>query len=342
MPVDKFTIQSDFPPASYDQWRALADADLQGSPFEQKLVTHTYEGIDIQPLYTRRDQRAEPDAEGFPGFPPFVRGSHVLGCSQTGWDLRQEYAHAELSTANQAILDDLQGGVTSLLLRLDQAARAGLDPDDRRATDWVGRDGLAAYHRDDLAAALQNVDLTAVEITLDAGAAFLPAAALLAALWQQRDITPGQARGSFNADPLGVLAQDGQLPIATHTAMSLLADLANWTARTYAHVTAVAVDTSPYHHAGATAAQDIACGLATGVSYLRAMEAGGMPIDDAARQILFRFSVGTHHFLSIAKLCAIRKLWWRVVQACGGSPAAGGRDSMSERANGFSHNAIPM
>ena len=52
----EFTLKGDFPPASYDEWRALAEADLNGAAFEQKLVSHTYEGIDLQPLYTRRDR----------------------------------------------------------------------------------------------------------------------------------------------------------------------------------------------------------------------------------------------------------------------------------------------
>ena len=48
-----------------------------------------------------------------------------------------------------------------------------------------------------------------------------------------------------------------------------------------------------------------------------------MTIDAAARQILFRMGLGTHHFLAIAKLRAARRLWARVVEACGGSPTAG-------------------
>src|SRR5205823_13270715 len=56
MLAPEFTLRDDFPPAAYDEWRALAEADLQGASCEQKLVTHTYEGIDIQPVYTRRDR----------------------------------------------------------------------------------------------------------------------------------------------------------------------------------------------------------------------------------------------------------------------------------------------
>jgi methylmalonyl-CoA mutase len=324
----EFTLQDDFPPADYDEWRKLAEADLQGASFEQRLVTHTYEGIDIQPVYTRRDRPGESDPDGFPGLPPFVRGARPLGAVQTGWDLRQEHAHPDLAVTNQAILDDLQGGVTSLLLRLDLAARNGRDPDDPEADAWAGRDGLMVYHVEDLDRALAGVHLHMIGVTLEAGAAFLPAAGILAALWRRRGVTPDQARGAFNADPLAVLVRDGQLPMPAETALAQMAELAAWTAENYPHVTAVRVGTASYHHAGATAAQDVAFGLATGVEYLRAMTAGMNPaarldVDAAARQVLFSISVGTHHFLAIAKLRAARRLWAQVVAACGGSAAAG-------------------
>jgi methylmalonyl-CoA mutase len=322
MLAPEFTLGDDFPPVRYDEWRKLAEADLEGAPFEQKLITHTYEGIDVQPVYTRTDWPAETDPDGFPGLPPFVRGGSPLGAVQTGWDLRQEHAHPDPAVTNLAILDDLQGGVTSLLLRLDVAARNGLDADDPAATELAGRDGLMAYHADDLDAALANVHLDMVGLTLEAGAAFLPAAAAVVALWRRRGVGPEQARGAFNADPLAVLARDGQLPMPVNVALALMADLAAWTAKNYAQVTAVRVGTAPYHHAGATAAQDVAFGMATAVEYLRAMTKAGLDVDMAARQILFSISLGTHHFLAVAKLRAARRLWARVVEACGGTPAA--------------------
>jgi methylmalonyl-CoA mutase len=107
------------------------------------------------------------------------------------------------------------------------------------------------------------------------------------------------------------------------TALASLADLAKWTAWNYPNVTAVGVDTSPYHDAGATAAQDIAIGTATGVEYLRAMTGSELDVDTAARQILFRIGIGTHHFLAIAKLRAARRLWSRVVEASGGASNSG-------------------
>jgi methylmalonyl-CoA mutase len=323
MPDVDFNLKDDFPPASYEQWRAFAEADLKGASFQQKLVTHTYEGIDIQPLYTRRDELGPREAAGLPGEPPFVRSSRPLGAVADGWDLRQEHVHPDLTDANHAIIEDLEGGVTSIELRLDSAARDGLDPDDPATAQTAGRDGLMAYSLADLDGALAGVRLELVGISLDAGAAFLPAAALLVALWQRRGLAANQVRGAFNADPWGVLAREGELPYSPLAARKLLADLAAWTAKNYPRATAVGADTSAYHAAGATAAQDVAFAIATGVEYLRGMTEGGLDIDSAARQILFKFSLGTHHFLAISKLRAARRLWSRVVYACGGSPAAG-------------------
>jgi methylmalonyl-CoA mutase len=237
--------------------------------------------------------------------------------------LRQEYLHPDLVQSNREITADLAGGVTSLLLRFDFGARSGFDPDDGRAVELAGRDGLMVYHLEDLAQLLRGVDLAATPIALEAGAAFLPTAALLVAHWRRAGIAPDQARGAFNADPLAVLARDGELPIPIEDALAQMAELAVWTARHCPHATSVRVGSAPYHHAGATAVQDIAFAVATGIDYLRSMEAAGLTVESAARQILFSFSLGTHHFLAIAKLRAARLLWSRVVEACGGSAAAG-------------------
>ena len=99
-------------------------------------MKHTYEGIEIQPLYTRRDQVGDGDPLGLPGMPPFARGTQPLGAVLTGWDLRPEYAHPDLEVTNQAVLDDLAGGATSLLLRLDDAACRALIPIKMRRQSW--------------------------------------------------------------------------------------------------------------------------------------------------------------------------------------------------------------
>ncbi|MEQ9454882.1 MAG: methylmalonyl-CoA mutase family protein [Phycisphaeraceae bacterium] len=321
----ELSLSDDFPAVDHATWQALVEKDLAGAPFEKKLITHTYEGIDLKPVYIESDWPAAQQPADFPGLAPFTRGSSPVGSAACGWDIRQQHDHPDLETANSLILDDLEKGVTSLQLRLDVAARRGQGPDNATDHDHLGRDGLMVYSLADLEALLAGVHVNMIAIALEAGSAFLPASALLAACWDNKNIPPDKARGAFNADPLAVLARDGELPSSLDTTLTQMADLAVWTSKRYPLVRSVRVGTAPYHHAGATAAQDLGLSMATAVTYLRTLTDAGLDINAAAKQLLFSIGLGTNFFLAIAKLRAARRLWARVLEAANAdtSPEAG-------------------
>ncbi|MEO5373520.1 MAG: methylmalonyl-CoA mutase subunit beta [Alphaproteobacteria bacterium] len=320
MSEEKLAFAGEFPAASYDEWRGAVDKALKGAPFEKRLVTKLYEGITIQPVYTRTDWPSEGDPSGFPGVMPFTRGGSATGAD--GWDIGQEHAHPDLKTSNAAILVDLERGATSVVIRFDQAARAGLDADAAAAESLAGQDGVMVYSVACFDKLMDKVLVDLVPVSLEAGAQFLPAAALLSGLWKTRGVAADKAQGAFNADPLGALAATGALPVSVDAALAQMSDLAAYTAKAWPKVTAVAVNTAPYHDAGATEAQDLACSMATGVAYLRAMTAAGMSIDAACRQIVFHYPVGCDFFLTMAKLRAARKMWSRIAESCGASELA--------------------
>lgn len=317
----KLVLSEDFPPVDEATWRAIVEKDLKGAPFEKKLITSTYEGIDLKPVYTESDWNAEQKPGDIPGCYPFTRGSTPLGSVACGWDIRQQQDHPDLEQANALLLQDLAKGVTSLQLRFDVAARKGQGPDTVTDRELLGRDGLMVYTLSDLEALLAGVHPEMIGIALEAGAAFLPAASILAAFWQKKGVADNKARGSFNADPLAVLARDGELPTSLDDSLSQMRDLAAWTSNKYAWVRSVRVGSAPYHHAGATAAQDLGFSMATAVFYLRELTEAGLDIDAAAKQLLFSYGLGTNFFLAMAKLRAARRLWARVLEASGASTA---------------------
>ena len=322
MIAKEFSLGNDFPRIDYLTWRKAVEADLKGAPFEKKMVSRTYEGIDLQPIYTEEIFPTSGDPFGAPGFPPFVRGSQVLGNSLAGWNIRQEHAAPDPAEANAQILDDLRNNVSSIVLRLDAASSAGYDADDQNAADLSGRDGVIISAAADLQRALDQVHLDIAGVWLDAGGAFLPAAALYVTSARLVGVEPDRLKGAFNADPLGALMREGSLAVPLDVDLKQMADLAAWTAANAPLMTAVEVSTSPYHHAGATSAQDLAFLLGTGVEYLRALTAGGLDVNAAAKQITFSASVGCRFYQAIAKIRAARMLWAQVVAACGGDAAA--------------------
>ena len=83
-------LAGDFPAASDDQWMKLLEKVLAGAPFDKKLVSRTYDGLSIRPLYTRADAPAHADPSGLPGGAPFIRGGSVLGSALGGVITQEE------------------------------------------------------------------------------------------------------------------------------------------------------------------------------------------------------------------------------------------------------------
>jgi len=74
------------------------------------------------------------------------------------------------------------------------------------------------------------------------------------------------------------------------------------------------------HDAGGSEVQELAFALAVAVTYLRALEAGGIALDVARTALSFRLSADADQFLTMAKFRALRLLWARVEQSCGLAP----------------------
>jgi methylmalonyl-CoA mutase len=292
---------SPFPPADLDAWRQQVAKDLKGAPLD-KLNLPTQEGFSVPPLRTPSD--VAPDAAGLPGFPPFTRGDAPLGLALTGWDTSLACDIPHPTEANRAILDDLEGGASAVLLEVDPTGRAPR--------------GVAVRDLDDLRAVLEGVRLTDIALDLDAGPGALGVAAALLALWREQGLDASLGlRGSLGLDPLGSLAKVGALPLPVDESIVLGVALADWCAARAPQVRAFAVDTAAYHHAGAPESVDLACAVATGLTYLKMMEGVGLPLDAAFSQLAFRVRLDGRLFMDLAKLRALRQLWGRVATACG-------------------------
>jgi methylmalonyl-CoA mutase len=77
-----------------------------------------------------------------------------------------------------------------------------------------------------------------------------------------------------------------------------------------------------YLEGGGSAVEELAFGMATGVAYLRAMQARGIAVETAVRHLRFQFAIGSQFFMEIAKLRAARLLWSQIVAAFGGDTGA--------------------
>ncbi|MFE2756959.1 methylmalonyl-CoA mutase family protein [Actinosynnema sp. NPDC059335] len=277
-PSGELALAAEFPAADREQWLDLVQGVLRKSGAEYgSLITTTYDGLDVQPLYTADD--GAPDA-GFPGLAPFTRGGRPQG-SVEGWDVRQQHRVAD----REAVTADLENGVTSLWLK-------GLDP--------------ASY--DDV---LADVYLDLAPVVVDAGEDFLEAGRAMLRVWDQRPVLASEVRGNVGADPLGVRARTGR-----PADLAALTDLLGKT-REFPDLRLVVVDGLPFHEAGGSDAQELGASLAAGVAYLRHLTEAGLGVAEAARLLEFRYAATADQFLTIAKFRAARRLWARVTEVAG-------------------------
>ena len=73
--VNQKELLSEFNIPTYEEWKEAAIAALKGAPFEKKLITSTYEDVNLQPIYNVSDRDKIPYlANSLPGEFPYNRG----------------------------------------------------------------------------------------------------------------------------------------------------------------------------------------------------------------------------------------------------------------------------
>jgi methylmalonyl-CoA mutase len=289
--TDELRLAADFPPASHDDWRKLVDGVLKGAPFE-KLVSKTSDGLNIQPIYSRARDAAP------------IAGR----AAAAPWQIMQRIDHPDAAQANAQALHDLENGANGLEL------------------EFAGGPGARGFGIADAAKTTLTRVLDGVVFDAGIGIALNPvlgrdnAGFNLADLVEARGFEPAKTGIRFNYQPLSTMAVRGAATAPwSEMAPPFARMIRELIGRGFKGPFALA-DGRPIHDAGGSEAQELAFALAVAVTYLRALEAGGMPLDIARGAISFRLVADADQFLTMAKFRALRLLWARIEQACGLAP----------------------
>ncbi len=282
--MDDTTLAAAFPAATEAQWRALVDGVLKGADFEKRLVRRTPDGIVVRPLYPPAEAAPQP-GRAAPG----------------RWRVSQRVDHPDPGEANALALTDLDGGADALTLVLAGAP----------AARGFGLPGPQAID-----AALAGVMLPLIGLRLDAGLSGPDAARALLALAKARGDDLSTLDIDLGLDPIAVEAATGTAPSWPGLADLLReVEAQGFTGRTFL------ADARPFHEAGASEALELAAVLSGALATLRALEAGGHELERARAALAFLLVAESDEFLTVAKVRALRRLWARVEEACGLTPA---------------------
>ena len=304
-----------FPPHTHEEWLAKVDQDI-GLPSRQDLTWTTGEGIDVFPLFERRD------LEGLAHMAPGI--SRVLR-EKRSWCIRQLIQAADPGRAAQLAAQALAAGAHELMIRFDRLVRHGADPgtlqDSEADRDLylfeAGQDGCAAYNSTDLARALEHVDLAEVPLAIEAGAASLGVLGMLLHIADDRGTARNGLRIDLGLDPISELVA-GETPGRSAKALLDEGVAAAVFAMPWPGIRPLCVHGSTFHRVGATAADEVGCSMAAAIEYIRALVAAGLDVDAATDSVTLRVQVDTDIVFETARLRATRLLWAKIVQAFGG------------------------
>jgi methylmalonyl-CoA mutase len=289
--TEELTLAAEFPPTSETEWRKLVEAALKGASFEKRLTSQTYDGLRVEPLYPRA-VGASPVGGRTPG---------------AAWTLMQRVDHPDPAAANAQALDDLENGATGLALVFAGSGNA----------NGYGLDGSPAT----LERVFKDIELDAgITIDFNLSQPTRMAVQHFAALVKSRKISPAAVEMRAGLNPIGGLAATGASPQPWNTLSKYFAGLVRELAEQGFRGPFAVADGRIIHNAGSSEAQELAFTIASAVEYLRALDAGGVPLDAARGMIYFRLSADADEFLTIAKFRALRKLWAGVEQASGLTP----------------------
>jgi methylmalonyl-CoA mutase len=282
---------AEFPPASREKWRTLAEKALAGTAVEDALVSRTDDGIRIDPIYERNA-----DASFLPRRNP-----------EAPWLVVQRIDDPDPERANSQALEDVAQGATGLSLVFEGAPNAfgyGL-PAKRETLDTV----------------LSGIPLNRIHLRIDVHPASRAVADWLVAYLTKARTDPARLSLSFGIDPAAIFAGTGRLSMTIEALQaSMPQSLAHFFALGVPGVLLEA-DGRVFHNAGATEAQELGAMLASAAAHLRLFEDARQALVYAAPHIGFAVGVDQDQFLSTAKVRALRKLWAKMLEVCSIPPA---------------------
>lgn len=305
---------SEFPAASYEEWKEAATVALKGGVFEKSMFTKTYEGITLEPLYTMEHVKDLKTGHLYPSEGSMLRGSTASEYICRPWLIAQPARECEPTDANEVARGEIDRGATSAAFALSLGTLSGSEDDDVT--------GVSVSSLDDVKAMIKGIDTSKHELYAYCGHSAAPMIAYVAEAVKENGGDVSKLHGCLGADPIGYLAAAGSMPNGFDEAMDEMAATISWTEKNAPALRTVLISGDVYHNAGANAAQEVACAMASAIEMIRKMDERGICVETFSRHLRFEFSIGANFFMEIAKIRAARVVWAKIAESFGGEEAS--------------------
>lgn len=312
-------LKDDFTPPTYEEWKEVVNVDLKGADFDKKLITKTYENINLNPIYTRKDLENLKFIDNLAGFENYVRGFYAEGYLNEGWQISQVLNTPDAEIFNEMIKHELERGLDAISFSLDFATQKGLDAD-YASEEEVGKNGLSISGLNSLIRALNGIDITKYPLNIFTGYTSLPFLMLLKAYCNKQNIDSTKIKGCIFADPISCLSAYGKLNISLDKAFDELKLSVEFAEKYFPGVRVIGACGFGYNSAGASAVQELGFVFSSIIEYANKLIDRGLDVQKVFKNIRVTFGISSFYFMEIAKLRAAKILWNNIVKAYGGNP----------------------
>ncbi|WP_340085097.1 methylmalonyl-CoA mutase family protein [Siminovitchia sp. FSL H7-0308] len=265
-----------FQKAGREEWVEAAKKSLKKDTIGH-LYKKTYEGITLNPLYTKADAVC---VDQYPGEGSYVRGFHAA--ERQRWRISQRIAHSDWNELKKQIGLARQRGQDTISFDPDQL-------NNMEELSFTALNDMIALHQAPLfVLSKSNYPLIARKLLEYKG---------------------GGIFGAVATDIISSHLQAGRLVNIQGEEMDSWLSAVQELDEQYPEIKTILVDVEPYNAGGGNAVQELGTALATAVFYLEKMKEIGWPPEKTASKLLFNFVIGSQFFIEIAKLRAFRMLW---------------------------------
>jgi methylmalonyl-CoA mutase len=274
---------SDFPETSKAQWKDVVIGDLKGADFDKKLVWKTLEGFDLQPYYTAEDLSDLDYLKKFEGCTLNIQDGSQ---GPRYWVNREKIVVENALEANSLAIEALNSGADGLVF------------------DLTGKENV------DIKLLLNNI------LPLHCSVSFIAdrnAAKLIKGYFtyeSENHIETSQLFGSLNYDPLRNLIVKGKMAEDGFKILKDIIEVTDPSDRFYG----LTINGNQFQNAGSSLTQELAYVLNMAVEYIEQLGNLGVSAEKVIRNIEFSMAVGTDYFLEIAKLRALRVLFYKIAE----------------------------
>ncbi|MBK8994259.1 MAG: methylmalonyl-CoA mutase [Myxococcales bacterium] len=295
-------------PADLELWQRLAKRELRDKD-PASLTWHTPEGLDVKPLYTRRDVEGLDFTDTIPGDYPFVRGPKATMYAGRPWTIRQYAGFSTAEESNAFYRRGLAGGQKGLSVAFDLCTHRGYDSDHPRVVGDVGKAGVAIDTVEDMKILFDGIPLREMSVSMTMNGAVLPVLAMFVVAGEEQGTPEAELTGTIQNDILKEFMVRNTYIYPPAPSMRIVADVIEHTAKRMPKFNSISISGYHMQEAGATCDLELAFTLADGLEYVRAALGKGLDIDGFAPRLSFFFGIGMSFYMEVAKLRAARLLW---------------------------------